>query len=48
MNLRNDYNNRFKDDVVEFILYIIVYGIVVYAGVKIIVKIIKYVTNEMD
>lgn len=32
MNLRDDYNNRFKDDVVEFVLYIIVFGTVVYAG----------------
>ena len=42
MNLRNDYNNRFKDDVVGFILYIIAFGSVVYAGVKVVLKILAY------
>lgn len=42
MNLRNDYNNRFKDDIVEFILYIIIFGAIVYSGVKVVLKILAY------
>lgn len=41
MSLRDDYNNRNIDDIVHFICYVIIYGTVVYGGVKIILKIIN-------
>jgi len=46
MSLRDDYNNRNIDNIVHFICYVIIYGAVVYGGVKLILKLINMLIYE--